>query len=697
MSEGPTEVSSEGPTEVSLRTLMAPAFKVACSEVVNKSQDGGRYGLEPNMMGTEVVVSGPDTAGLLACITGQLYLQGYDIHSTKGESIILRPGQLTTEVRDTFVVTRFGMAIEAEEEAQLCKTLARVADELHKTASKKVETIVQYSITVDNDEVAGASVLYVQGPDASGLLGAITGCLSASSCTIVSFGGETLPQGGVRDRFVISISGAQLTEGQSAPLVRRLQEACRKVAMPEEEEMTNRFDVQVESGLTDTCVVVDGPDTPGLLSKLSAALASDGYEVVGFEAASGHDNDAEGVHDIFRVTRDNKPLSDEEGAALKAWITQVCDRAYHDSLKLHRSHGMSTKDSLTSKMNSKESNTLASPKRMSMHSSGMRDLKDARGALSKSKRGGFHMGLLLGCARRNPGSRYDERDGMSSKSSSGDPTLDGMKRSMTKYEREGLIAALKNKGEALAAAADVLMHQQSVTDDEFEMLQQELGEKHLSDLMKRAQIDPSEVICGEVIGTGVFGEVRTGSLHGTPIAIKTMHRKGISTGGLELFKAECELGLTLRHPNIVQLIGACWAMDAPTVFLVMERCQCTLSDALRETKAGRRDDFALEVRLPCAVGIARAMAYLHTQKPPILHRDLKPDNILISGDYQAKVSDFGSSRDVAKMAMTQVGTPLFSAPELMAHEPYDGSVDVWSFGCVLSCIYYWCAPRTGSC
>ena len=58
--------------------------------------------------------------------------------------------------------------------------------------------------------------------------------------------------------------------------------------------------------------------------------------------------------------------------------------------------------------------------------------------------------------------------------------------------------------------------------------------------------------------------MRAGTLHGTPVAIKTMHRKGISSGGLDLFKAECELGLTLRHPNVVQLLGACWSEQAPT-------------------------------------------------------------------------------------------------------------------------------------
>ena len=128
---------------------------------------------------------------------------------------------------------------------------------------------------------------------------------------------------------------------------------------------------------------------------------------------------------------------------------------------------------------------------------------------------------------------------------------------------------------------------------------------------------------------------------------------------LDLFKAECELCLSLRHPNIVQLIGACWKLDAPTVFLVMERCAGTLTDGLREAKAGRRADLGLaSARLPIALGVARAMTYLHSQKPPILHRDLKPDNVLLTSDLTAKVSDFGSSRDVAKMAQTQVGADL---------------------------------------
>ena len=62
--------------------------------------------------------------------------------------------------------------------------------------------------------------------------------------------------------------------------------------------------------------------------------------------------------------------------------------------------------------------------------------------------------------------------------------------------------------------------------------------------------------------------------------------------------------------DIVQLIGACWNLNAATVFLVMERCKCTLAEALRDAKTGRRKDFSFSsARLPVALGIARAMSF----------------------------------------------------------------------------------------
>ena len=93
-------------------------------------------------------------------------------------------------------------------------------------------------------------------------------------------------------------------------------------------------------------------------------------------------------------------------------------------------------------------------------------------------------------------------------------------------------------------------------------------------------------------------------------------------------------------------------------------------------------------KLSMAAGVARAMAYLHSQSPPIVHRDLKPENVLVDNGYNAKLADFGCSREAdLERTMEVAGTPLFMAPELLRREKYDEKVDVWSFACVLECMW----------
>ena len=86
------------------------------------------------------------------------------------------------------------------------------------------------------------------------------------------------------------------------------------------------------------------------------------------------------------------------------------------------------------------------------------------------------------------------------------------------------------------------------------------------------------------------------------------------------------------------------------------------------------------------VGIARAMSYLHAQSPPILQRDLKPENGLLMDDMQPKLSDFGSAREAAMLSSTMIGTPLFAAPEVLGRQKYGLPCDVWSYGCLVACI-----------
>ena len=112
-----------------------------------------------------------------------------------------------------------------------------------------------------------------------------------------------------------------------------------------------------------------------------------------------------------------------------------------------------------------------------------------------------------------------------------------------------------------------------------------------------------------------------------------------------------------------------------------------------------QDSFAqrtanLQFKFDWCLQIARGMSYLHQHKNPIMHRDLKCSNILVSNGFQMKISDFGESRRRQRQiptsgdatvaeTMSQAGTLYFMAPEMVTEHDYDISVDVYSFGVTL--------------
>uniref|UniRef100_A0A2N9HJQ1 non-specific serine/threonine protein kinase n=1 Tax=Fagus sylvatica TaxID=28930 RepID=A0A2N9HJQ1_FAGSY len=186
------------------------------------------------------------------------------------------------------------------------------------------------------------------------------------------------------------------------------------------------------------------------------------------------------------------------------------------------------------------------------------------------------------------------------------------------------------------------------------------------------------------IGSGGYGKVYQGSLPtGQLIAIKQAKKESLQEG-LE-FKTEIELLSRVHHKNLVSLVGFCF--EKGERILVYEYVpNGSLKDSLSGKSVIRLDWIR---RLRVALGAARGLAYLHEfANPPIIHRDIKSNNILLDESLNAKVADFGISKPIAESesshVITQVkGTMGYMDPEYyMTHRLTEKS-DVYSFGVLM--------------
>ena len=166
----------------------------------------------------------------------------------------------------------------------------------------------------------------------------------------------------------------------------------------------------------------------------------------------------------------------------------------------------------------------------------------------------------------------------------------------------------------------------------------------------------------------------------------------------------------LRHPNIVKLVGVCWE-DTMFACCLEYVSNGSLDDWLKNTLNTPQDaslslsnenkknanftwkDKRLRMATECALGVQ----YLHNERnwfdgeykdgeeveapgwrDCIIHRDLKPDNMLLTPDWQLKLTDFGEARATdLNNTMTSVGTPIYIAPEILRADHYDGKADVY--------------------
>ncbi|MFQ6644349.1 hypothetical protein Gotur_017366, partial [Gossypium turneri] len=185
----------------------------------------------------------------------------------------------------------------------------------------------------------------------------------------------------------------------------------------------------------------------------------------------------------------------------------------------------------------------------------------------------------------------------------------------------------------------------------------------------------------KVIGKGGFGTVYHGFLDGNQVAVKMLSKTSFQ--GYKQFEAEVELLLRVHHRNLTALIGYC--DDGTETGLIYEfMAKGNLAEYLSDSSISVLN---WEGRLGIALEAAQGLEYLHHGcKPPIIDRDVKSSNILLTDNLQAKLSDFGLSKSFeggSHVSTVIAGTPGYLDPEYSTTNRLTEKSDVYSFGVVL--------------
>lgn len=189
----------------------------------------------------------------------------------------------------------------------------------------------------------------------------------------------------------------------------------------------------------------------------------------------------------------------------------------------------------------------------------------------------------------------------------------------------------------------------------------------------------------EEIRSGGFGKItkvknnKTGQIY----AAKNINAKGKKLVDDKMIKQELEVFMKVKGPGILPFYGFSYhnneGENYPIIYTeFMENG--SLGELLRKELAGMHNaKWDNTLKMINIYGIAKTMSFLHRNF--VVHKDLKPDNILLDNNYYPFISDFGMSvfSNAEIKSSLSGGTPIFMAPEIYLNNPIDSKVDVYSF------------------
>ena len=195
-------------------------------------------------------------------------------------------------------------------------------------------------------------------------------------------------------------------------------------------------------------------------------------------------------------------------------------------------------------------------------------------------------------------------------------------------------------------------------------------------------IERSEIeIMDHQIGVGGWATVKVALFRGLRVAAKQMHDIILTPYNNRMFVREMNIAASIRHPNLVQFIGA---TTEGSPIILTELMETSLRAVLQDPSKPLSNRQALQI---CG-NIAKALNYLHLTKPhAIIHRDVSSANILMERladeRWRAKLSDYGSVNFVQMVTTKAPGCVTYAAPESLNPAMQSPKMDVFSYGVLM--------------